>query len=109
MEMKDYALLRIFTDEMAISGDHPLSEVILQHARDNRLLGVTVLRGTVGFGHANLVHAAHFLDHNCPLVIEIVDQHARLHEFAAEIANMKGIGLITLAPVELLVGGNRND
>lgn len=99
---KGYSLLRIFTDENAVSGDRPLYEAILGHAKAHKLLGVTVLRGLVGFGHTSLVHASSFLDHNYPMIIEIVDEDRPLREFAAEIREMKGIGVLALMPVELL-------
>ncbi|HEV7340744.1 MAG: DUF190 domain-containing protein [Sphingopyxis sp.] len=102
MEDKDYALLRIYTDEMAVSGDKALFEVILEKAKAHKLLGVTVLRGRVGFGHSNLVHATSFLDHNYPLIVEIVDMPATLRNFAAQLHQLKGIGAMTLLPVELL-------
>lgn len=99
---KGYSLLRIFTDEMAVSGDRPLFEAILEHAKAHKLRGVTVLRGLVGFGHSSLVHATSFLDHNYPLIIEIVDEDGALRNFGAEIKEMKGIGVLSLMPVELL-------
>src|SRR3546814_10888669 len=69
---------------------------------DLKLLGVTVLRGRVGFGHSNLVHATSFLDHNYPLIVEIVDMPATLRNFAAQLHQLKGIGAMTLLPVEPL-------
>lgn len=104
MTTKLYSLLRIFTDEMAMSGDRPVFEAVLEKAKAHRLLGVTILRGRVGFGHSNLVHASRLLDHNYPLVVEIVDEDKRLRSFVTEIGSMRGIGLITIAPVEALLG-----
>lgn len=104
MTGKPNSLLRIFTDEMATSGDRPVFEAILERAKAHHLLGVTVLRGRVGFGHSNLIHAKRFLDHNYPLVVEIIDEDARLRAFVTEIGLMRGIGLITIAPVEILLG-----
>lgn len=99
-----YSLLRIFTDELAMSGDRPVFEVVLERAKAHRLLGVTVLRGRVGFGHSNLIHASRFLDHNYPLVVEIVDEEERLRRFVPEIDALRGIGMITIAQVEALLG-----
>lgn len=55
MTAKSYSLLRIFTDELAMSGDRPVFEVILEKAKAHKLLGVTVLNGRVGFGHSKLI------------------------------------------------------
>lgn len=108
MTTKPYALLRLFTDELAMSGDRPVFEVLLEKAKAYRLLGVTVLHGPVGFGHSNLIHASRFLDHNAPLVVEIVDEEERLRDFATAIGAMRGIGLITIAPVETLLGARQD-
>ncbi|OYZ07924.1 MAG: hypothetical protein B7Y36_18565 [Novosphingobium sp. 28-62-57] len=108
MQDKAYSLLRIFTDELALSGDRPVFEVVLEKAKVHQLLGVTVLRGRVGFGHSNLIHASRFLDHNYPLVVEIVDEEGRLRSFVTEISAMRGIGMITIAPVEALLGARKD-
>ena len=105
MEIDLYSLLRIYTDEMAMLGDRPVFEIIIEKAKQHHLLGVTVLRGRVGFGHKNLVHANRFLDHNYPLVVEIVDKEDLLKDLATEIRSLRGIGMITIERVELLLGG----
>ncbi|MBN9505136.1 MAG: DUF190 domain-containing protein [Altererythrobacter sp.] len=102
--MKQYSLLRVFTDEMAVSGDRPVFEVVLEKAKSHQLLGVTVLRGRVGFGHSNLIHASRLFDHNYPLVVEIVDEEDRLRSFVSEVDAMRGIGLITITHVDVLFG-----
>ena len=104
MTAKSYSLLRIFTDELAMSGDRPVFEVILEKAKAHKLLGVTVLNGRVGFGHSKLIHASGFLDRNDPLIVEIVDEDERLRTFVTEINTIRSIGLITIAPVETLLG-----
>lgn len=104
MPSGSYSLLRIFTDEMAMDGDRSVLEVLLERAKATRLLGVTVLYGRVGFGHSKLIHASRFLDHNYPLVIEMVDEDERLRAFAAKIDAIRGVGLITIAGVETLLG-----
>ena len=73
-------------------------------ASASELLGVTVLQGRAGFGHSRLVHASHFLDHNRPLVVEIVDDDERLRAFVKKIHNISGIGLVTIGSVETLLG-----
>ena len=104
MTTRAYSLLRIFTDEMAMHGDRSLLEVLLEKAKVSKMLGVTVLWGRVGFGHSKLIHASRFLDHNYPLVVEIVDEDDRLRAFVAKINTIPGIGLITITGVETLLG-----
>ena len=99
-----HALLRIFTDEAALHGDRRLFEIVVDRARESGLLGATVLRGRVGYGHAP-AHPRGFLDHNYPLVIELIDEEHRLRAFVTSLSDLHGIGLATLEKVEPLIGG----
>ncbi len=104
MPIASSSLLRIFTDEMAMHGDRSVLDVLVEQAKASKLLGLTVLQGRVGFGRSRLVQASHFLDHNRPLVVEIVDEDDRLRAFVKKIHNIQGIGLVTIASVETLLG-----
>lgn len=98
-------LLRIYTDEAAYFGDRKVFEVVATRARDAKMAGVTVLQALVGFGRsASHVHRHHILEDDQSLVIEIVDEDARLRAFVASLADVTGIGLMTLEVVEI-VGG----
>ena len=98
------SLLRIYTEERARAGSRPLYEAIVLSAREAGLSGATVLRGPLGFGRSHRLHNASILElsGNLPLVIEIVDDEDRLRAFAAGIAAMPQIGLVTLEKVEVL-------
>ncbi|GBH30808.1 hypothetical protein MBESOW_P2063 [Sphingobium xenophagum] len=97
-------LLRIYTDEAAYFGDRKVFEVVATRARDAKVAGVTVLQALVGFGRSAHVHRRHVLEDDQSLVIEIVDEDARLRAFVASLADVTGIGLMTLEVVEI-VGG----
>ena len=58
----------------------------------------------MGFGRSHRLHNASIIDlpGNLPLVIEIVDTEDRLRAFAAGIAAMGDVGLVTLEKVEIL-------
>ena len=98
------ALLRIYTEEARRDGIRPLYESVVLKARAAGLAGATVLRGPMGFGESARIHTANILDlsANLPLVIEIVDDEAKLRAFAANLGGMKDIGLVTLEKVEAL-------
>lgn len=98
------ALLRIYTDETARAGHKSLFEAIVCKARDDGLWGATVLRGPMGFGRSHHIQNASILNlsANLPLVIEIVDDEAKLRTFVASLDSMKDIGLVTLEKVEIL-------
>ena len=98
------ALLRIYTEEARRDGPRPLYESVVLKAREAGLAGATVLRGPMGFGQSARIHNANILDlsANLPLVIEFVDDEAKLRAFAASLAGMPDIGLVTLEKVEVL-------
>jgi len=98
------ALLRIYTEEARRDGARALYESIVLKARAERIAGATVLRGPMGYGRSAKLHNAAILDlsANLPLVIEMVDAEDRLRAFAAGIAGMEGIALVTLEKVEVL-------
>lgn len=102
----DMKRLRIYTDEAAFFGDRKVFEVVASRARDAKMAGATVLRALFGFGHAAHEHRKHFLEDDQSLVIEIVDEDARLRAFVDGLADISGIGLITLEGVEILGGDN---
>lgn len=106
MYIEPHALLRIYTDEAALHGDRPLFQILVERAREQGLLGATVFRGQAGYGHSP-AHPGGFLDHNYPLVVEVVDEEQRLRSFAASLDVHHGIGLATLVKVEPLIGGRR--
>jgi len=97
-------LLRIYTDEAAYFGDRKLFEEVASRAREAKMAGATVLQALFGFGHSAHQHRKHFLEDDQSLVIEIVDEESRLRDFAASLADVHGIGLITLEAVEVLGG-----
>ncbi|URW75860.1 DUF190 domain-containing protein [Sphingomonas donggukensis] len=99
-------LLRIYTDEAAYFGDRKVFEEVASRARDAKMAGATVLQALFGFGQTAHEHRRHFLEDDQSLVIEIIDDEARLRDFVATLADISGIGLITLEAVEVLGGEN---
>ncbi len=103
-------LLRIYTDENALVGDRSLMDVIVQRAQTARLAGATVLRGRKGFGESARMHEPRPLDFNdnLPVVIEFVDEEARLRDFLTTLDDLKDIGLVTFEKVEVLRYGGHH-
>jgi PII-like signaling protein len=95
-------LLRIYTDEAAYFGDRRVYHVVALRAREAQLAGATVLQALLGFGHTPHLHVRHILDDDRSVVIEIVDDEDKLRAFAASLADLPDIGLITLEAVEVL-------
>src|SRR3546814_17318401 len=67
-------------------------------------LGVTVLEARLGFGRSAHMHRRHVFENDRALLIEIVDDDAKLRSFAVALADIPDIGMMTLEPVEILGG-----
>src|SRR3546814_4401491 len=93
-------LLRIYTDEGAYLGDRRVFEVIASRARDAGLAGVTVLEARLGFGRSAHMHRRHVFENDRALLIEIVDDDAKLRSFAVALDDIPDIGLMTLRSEE---------
>lgn len=105
--MSDHTkLLRIYTDEAAYFGDRKVFEVVASRARDAKLAGATVVQALFGFGRSAHQHRRHLLEDEQSLVVEIVDDETRLRDFVRSLADISGIGLMTLEAVEVLGGEN---
>lgn len=102
--LTDATLLRIYTSERHRLDGRPLYEAIVLKARDHHLAGATVLRGPLGYGRSSHLHSAKILDlsDDLPVVIEIVDQHARIESFLPQLDSVLDKGLVTLEKVRVL-------
>jgi len=108
---RDAMLLRIFVSEDDRFEHRPLYEAIVLKARELHLAGATVLRGSVGFGHASRLHTTKILRlaQDLPLVIEIVDTQEKIDTFLPVLGTMMPSGLVTLEKVQVLqYGETRN-
>src|SRR5215472_4934074 len=101
---KDAVLLRIFIGEADKFQGKPLYEALVLKAREVHLAGATVLRGPMGFGHSSRLHTSKILrlSEDLPLVIEIVDDKAKIEGFLPVLDRMMGSGLVTLEKVKVL-------
>ncbi|HKD46844.1 MAG TPA: DUF190 domain-containing protein [Rhizomicrobium sp.] len=100
---RDAVLLRIFFGEGDRFEGKPLYEALVLKAREMHLAGATVLRGPMGFGHSSRLHTSKILrlSEDLPLVIEIVDDEAKIENFLPVLDSMMGSGLVTLEKVKV--------
>ena len=105
MEARPHFLLRVYTDEAAMVGDRRAFDFVLDRAREAGLLGATVQRAAAGFGHGAHLHRRGLIDHNFPVIVEIVDREDRVRGFWAGMDATPGVGLVILERVEVLRGG----
>jgi len=101
---REGCLLRVFIGESDRHEGMPLYEWLVRRARERGLAGATVLRGLEGFGAKSRLHTAKILrlSSDLPIVVEIVDTEAAIHEFLPVLDAMVTEGLITLETVQVL-------
>lgn len=97
-------LVRIYIGEADHHDGKPLFQAIVERLRERGIAGATVLRGIEGFGANAHLHTTRLLrlSEDLPVLIEVVDEEARLREVLPELDALVGDGLITLERVEVL-------
>lgn len=97
-------LARIYIGESDTWEGRPLYEAIVHLLRARGLAGATVLRGIEGFGAKQHLHTTRILrlSEDLPILIEVVDDEARIRAVLPELDAMVRGGLITLEPVEII-------
>ena len=99
------ARLKIYIGENDKHNGKPLYELIVLMARKKGLAGATVTRGILSFGKSSRIHSSKVLrlSEDLPIIIDIVDDKARLHEFLKDIETFIDSvgGLVTLEDAEV--------
>jgi len=104
-------MVRIFVGEDEKYHGLPLYEAIVLKAREMHLLGATVLRGQLGFGHSSRLHTTKILRlaQDLPLIVEIVDSQEHVDAFLPILDEMITSGLVTLEKVTFRDAGTPHD
>ncbi|HQH70895.1 MAG TPA: DUF190 domain-containing protein [bacterium] len=104
-------LLRILIGESDKHHGRPLYEAIVEEARKQGLAGATVWRGLLGFGAHSRLHSHKILrlSEDLPIVIEIVDQAAKIQQILPLFDDMIDEGLITLEKVQVIAYRHNGD
>jgi uncharacterized protein len=97
-------LLRIFVDEEDRYDGKPLYMAIIDVLKAAGFTGATVLKGIEGYGVHKRVHAARTFDvsTNLPIIIEVIEEEAKVLAFLPTLREMVAEGLITLENLELM-------
>jgi PII-like signaling protein len=98
-------LLRIFVGDGDRWHHKSLASAIVEEALKHGLAGATVLRGVEGFGANRHLHTMHLVElvSDLPIVIEIVDDDAKIQAFLPVVEQMMTNGLVTLERVTVHV------
>jgi uncharacterized protein len=97
-------LVRIYIGEADHADGRPLYQVIVALLRERGIAGATVFRGIEGFGANAHLHTSRLLrlSEDLPILIEVVDEEARLRAVLDELDPIIGDGLVTLERVEVV-------
>lgn len=82
----------------------PVYTEIVHRAHAAGLAGATVLHGIEGFGASSRVHTTRILSLNqdLPVVVIIVDEAQRIHDFLPQLDALIGEGLVIVDPVDVI-------
>lgn len=98
-----HARLRIYVGEDKRHGEKPLYEAIVLKARNVQMAGATVVRGSLGYGRSTRLHTTGVVfSEDLPVIVEIVDSHDNIRKFAALLAGINDIGLVTCDEVTVV-------
>jgi PII-like signaling protein len=102
--MSEAMLLRVFVGEDDRYGGKSLYHAIVQKALEQKLDGATVLPGPDGFGRSRYVRSELCVDAGprSPMVVEIVDEEAKINQFLPILSEMVESGLVTLEKVRAI-------
>lgn len=98
------ARLTILVDENDAWHHRPLYVEIVHRAHAQRLAGATVLRGIEGFAGISGIHATHLyhLGDHLPILITIIDDHARIRAFLNTLDDVLHKGVVLLDDVDVI-------
>jgi PII-like signaling protein len=107
----EQVLVRIYIGESDKIGSKPLYQALVEMLRKDKISGVTVLRGIMGFGARSRLHTANILrlSQDLPIIIEIVDTAENIDRVLPQIEQTVGDGLITLEKVRVIRYGVKKD
>jgi len=100
--------LRIFVGEATLWQGKPLYQVILERAQHHNMLLVTLTRGIEGFGpqhHLSTERQPDLAD-NLPMIVDILDEEARVDAFAPQLKALVLQGMVTVTSLDIVWGGD---
>jgi uncharacterized protein len=93
-------ILRVHISESDKYGDKTLYEAIIGKCRKMQIAGATVFRGLEGYGETGELHVAHFVRHDQPIVIVVVDTAENIGRLTSVVEEMMHTGLIASSDVQ---------
>ena len=75
-------LLRLLFTERDRYESKPLHEAVVEKCRELKIAGATVFRGLEGYGDTAEIHRSRVLQHDSPIVVQIVDSAENIARLA---------------------------
>jgi len=103
------AHMRIFISSTDKVKDAALYEWLVFQAQKQRLAGVTVTKGIMGYGASSIIHSYRFWEvaEKVPVIIEMIDDQEKIHSFYEGIKpTLEGMRygcLVTMTLVDVLL------
>lgn len=97
-------LMRIHVGEADRFGRRPLHQALVELLRERGLAGATVTQCIAGFGATRAIHSwsTELGALDLPVVVECVDEEARIEAVLSDLDRMIGGGLITLERADVV-------
>src|SRR5215467_10419089 len=99
MRSQPAKLLRLHLSEHDRYGGKALYEAIVEKCRELKIAGATVFRGLEGYGDTAEIHRSHLLNHDLPIVVQIVDSEENISRLVPVLEEMMDTGLIAISDV----------
>jgi len=95
---------RIFLGSDDTHEGRPLWEHLLHEAQKEGIVGATVLKAVAGFGAHSQIRAFSVwsLSQNLPLVVEMVDEEAKIRAFLQKVDDWLEEAFVTMEDVEVI-------
>jgi len=95
-------LLRLHFSESDRFNGKPLYEAVVEKCRELKIAGATVFRGLEGYGETAEIHRAHWIGHDQPIVVTIIDTAENVARLMPVVEEMMDKGLIAISDVECI-------
>lgn len=101
---EELTLMRIFIGENDRCQHRPLYQVLIELLCREGLAGATAIKGCMGFGAHSRVHSDRYLrlSSGLPVVIEVIDEQARIDAVLPQLEDLFQGGLITMEKVQVI-------
>jgi PII-like signaling protein len=96
-------LLRIYVGETDKAGHEALYKHLVKLLRERGVAGATAFRGVMGYGARSVLHATSplRLSQDLPIVIEAVDEPAKIEAVLPEVTALVAEGLVLTEEVRI--------